>query len=29
MTPDSPKESFQLTLPLSGAKWQGAFQLLQ
>ena len=28
-TPDSPKESFQLTLPLSGAEWQGAFQLLQ
>ena len=22
-TPDSPKESFQLTLPWSGAKWQG------
>ena len=28
-TPDSPKESFQLTLPLSGAEWQGAFQWLQ
>jgi hypothetical protein len=28
-TPDSPKESIQLTLALSGAKWQGAFQLLQ
>ena len=28
-TPDSPKESIQLTLPLSGAEWQGAFQLLQ
>ena len=25
-TPDSPKESIQLTLPLSGAQWQGAFQ---
>ena len=28
-TPDSPKESYQLTLSLSGAEWQGAFQLLQ
>ena len=28
-TPDSPKESILLTLSLSGAKWQGAFQLLQ
>ena len=28
-TPDSPKESFHLTLSLSGAEWQGAFQLLQ
>src|SRR5512136_2883344 len=27
--PDSPKESFHLTLPLSGAEWQGAFQWLQ
>ncbi len=28
-TPDSPKESFHLTLFLSGATWLGAFQLLQ
>jgi hypothetical protein len=28
-TPDGPKESCSLTLSLSGAKWQGAFQLLQ
>ena len=28
-TPDSPKESISLTLSLSGAEWQGAFQLLQ
>jgi hypothetical protein len=28
-TRDSPKESFHLTLPLSGAEWRGAFQGLQ
>ena len=28
-TPDSLKESLSLTLSLSGAKWQGAFQWLQ
>ena len=28
-TPDIPKESISLTLSLSEAQWQGAFQLLQ